>query len=155
MQQIINPDDILSAFYGRLNGDPVFRSMVQSIDKGPKRRNPPTGETRVENPSATIHLLTMPRDAELGDYRCTVIVNVYMDDLPTGQMDAKGLGERAARVQQLFDKAHLPTHPDGPLERDGMTFFAVYVMEPLILRSDVENEHFASVRISVIVKARS
>lgn len=145
---VINPDEILSVLFRRLNQDVVFSGMVQSIDKGPKRRN------AYANPAATVHILTMPIDAELDSYRSTVVVNVYMDDLATGQMDAQGLGQRAARVQYLFHKAHLPTHPEGPLVRPGLQFHTVYVQEPLFLPSDQENEHFASVRISVIVEAK-
>src|SRR5690625_2952290 len=129
---VLNPDDILSAFFARLNSDTGpggFATLVNSIDKGAKRRNPPPGEPRVINPSATVHVLTSPLDEELGTYRSTVVVNVYMDDLTTGQMDAQGLGLRAQRVQYLFHKAHLPTHPEGPLQRPGLRFHTVYVAE--------------------------
>src|SRR5690606_1831215 len=153
--RVINPDDILSALWDRLNGDPVFRGMVESINKGPKRPNPPPGETKPVNPSATVHPLTAPVDPELDSIRSTAVVNVYMDDLPTGQMDADGLGKRAQRVQYLFHKAHLPTHPEGPLTAPYLRFHTVYVMEPLFLPSDVEGEHLTSVRLSMIVSART
>lgn len=147
--RVINPDDILSALWGRLNGDAMFKGMVTTIVKGPKRR---TGYT---NPTAAVHLLTAPVDPELDSIRSTATVNVYMDDLPNGQMDADGLGTRAQRVQYLFHKAHLPTHPKGPLTAPYLRFHTVYVMEPLFLPSDVEGEHLASVRLSMIVSART
>lgn len=146
---IINPDDVLTALYQRLNADTVFRGMVNGIDKGPKRGS---GH---KNPSATVHLLTLPMDGELDTYRSTAVVNVYMDDLPTGQMDSSGLGQRAERVQYLFRRAHLPTHPEGLLTHPNVEFKTVYVMEPLLLPSDVEGEHVASVRIGMILKRRS
>lgn len=146
--RVINPDDILSALWGRLNGDPTFKSMVTTIVKGPKRR---IGHT---NPTATVHLLTAPVDPELDSIRSTAIVNVYMNDLPNGQMDADGLGKRAKRVQELFHKAHLPGHPAGRLTVPYLRFRTVYVTEPLFLPSDVEGEHLASVRLSMIVEAK-
>src|SRR5690606_3767574 len=136
MSGIINPDDILSAFYARLNGDSGpdgFRTMVPRIDKGPKRRKPTPPSTRPENPSATISLLTLPIDGETSVYRSTVIVNVYMDDLSTGQAAVQALGVAPARVQWLFHEAHLPAHPQGPLQRAGLRFHTVYVQEPLFL----------------------
>src|SRR5690606_4623846 len=147
--RVINPDDILSALWGRLNGDPTFKSMVTTIVKGPKRR---IGHT---NPTATVHLLTAPVDPELDSIRSTAIVNVYMNDLPNGQMDADGLGKRAERVQHLFHKAHLPTHPEGPLTAPYLRFHTIYVSEPLLLPSDIEGEHLASIRMSLIVSART
>lgn len=149
--KVINPDDILSAFYARLNtdtGEGGFRSMVNSIDKGPKRRN------GYSNPAATIHLLTMPIDAETDVYRSTAIVNIYVDDLSTGQAAAQALGGAAARVQWLFHGAHLPTHPAGPIQRSGIRFYEVYVSEPILpLPTDHEGEHLASVRIWMTVQA--
>lgn len=145
MLKIINPDDVLTALYRRLNRDAAFAAMVTAIDKGPKRAR---GYT---NPTATVHLLTAPVDDELSTMRSTAVVNVYMDDFETGQMNAKGLGDRAARVQYLFHRAHLPTHPEGALTHERLRFHTVFVQEPLMLRSDVDGEHFASVRVGMII----
>ena len=153
MRLPINTDHILSALYRRLNGDAVFRGMVLSIDKGPKRRVP-QGQDRPKNPSATVHVLTAPIDPELGTVRSTAIINIYMDDSKDGRMDAQGLGQRAERITYLFHKAHLPTHPAGRLEYDTLRFLAVYVEEAIPLRSDLEDEHLMSVRISLIVERK-
>lgn len=153
MKQPINPDYILSALYRRLNGDAVFRGMVLSIDKGPKRRVP-QGQSRPANPSATVHVLTAPIDPELDTVRSTAIVNVYMDDLVDGRMDAQGLGQRAERVTYLLHRAHLPTHPAGRLDYDTLRFLSVYVEEAIPLRSDIEGEHLMSVRVLLIVERK-
>src|SRR5690606_40576014 len=58
--------------------------------------------TNWTNPSCTVHILTAPTDPESQLQRSTVLVRIWMDDLPTGQADTKGLGERAARVAELF-----------------------------------------------------
>lgn len=142
----INQDDVLSAFYRVLNGDDTFRSLVNSIDKGPKRRNPPPGQERATNPSATIHVLTAPTDPETHLQRGTVLVRIWMDDLPTGQADTKGLGERAARVVDLFH------HRPPPHER--VWIRQCWVQEPLILPSDQAGEHMASIALHVTVGAR-
>ncbi|OUN01418.1 MAG: hypothetical protein BAA04_04840 [Firmicutes bacterium ZCTH02-B6] len=154
MKGVINPDDICSALYARLYGDAVFRSMVTSITKGPKRPNPPPGQNRPKNPSATVHVLTAVVDEELGSVRSTAVVNVYVDDLPSGQMDAQGLGQRSQRVQYLLHKAHLPGHPAGRLNDPYLRFHTVYVSEPLLLPGDVVGEHMASVRLNMILETK-
>jgi len=153
MKQPINTDHILSAIYHRLNGDVTFRSMVQSIDKGPKRRVP-QGQSRPINPSVTVHVLTAPIDPELSTVRSTAIVNIYMDDLADGRMDTQGLGQRAERVTYLLHWSHLPTHPVGRLDYDTLRFLSVYVEEAIPLRSDIEGEHLMSVRVSLIVERK-
>lgn len=151
---VINPDDVLSALYTRLNGDTTFRGMVNSIDKGPKRQNPPAGQDRLSNPSVTVHLLTNPMDAETDTMYATATVNVYVDDVTTGQADVKTLGELGARVKYIFNRAHLPVHPLGGITDPYVTFHSVYAVESLFLPSDLEGEHFVHVRISLIVKSK-
>jgi len=151
--QPINTDEILSALYARLNGDSVFRSMVVSIDKGPKRRVP-HGRDRPKNPSATVHVLTAPVDPELSTVHSTAIINVYRDDLADGRMDAQKLGEAGGRVTYLLHKAHLPTHPAGALDHPDVAFLAVYVEEAVVIRSDLDGEHVMSVRVSLIVQRK-
>lgn len=136
----INQDDILSAFYRVLNGDETFRGMVNSIDKGDKRR------TNWTNPSCTVHILTAPTDPESQLQHSTVLVRIWMDDLPTGQADTKGLGERAARVAELFH------HRPPPHER--VWIRQCWVQEPLLLPSDQAGEHMASIAIRVTVAPR-
>lgn len=153
MTQPINPDHILSALYRRLSGDPGFRSMVRTIDKGPRRRVP-AGQSRPANPSCTVHILTSPIDLELDTVRCTAVVNVYMDDLADGRMDALGLGQRAERVIHLLHRAHLPTHPAGRLEYDTLRFLVVHAQESLLLPSDLDGEHLVSIRVSLIVQRK-
>lgn len=151
--QPINTDHILSALYARLNGDSTFRSLVRSIDKGPKRRVP-HGQERPANPSATVHVLTAPLDPELSTVHSTALVNVYRDDLADGRMDSLGLGQAGDRVTYLLHKSHLPTHPEGPLDHPALRFLAVYVEEAIPLRSDHDNEHVVSVRTSLIVQRK-
>jgi len=142
----VNPDEILSALYRRLAEDAVFSALVNSIDKGPRRRK------GWINPSCTVHLLTSPVDPESNILRGTAVVNVYMDDVQ-GRADTKGLGARAVEVGRLFHWAHDPRHPDGPITREGLRFLRITVAEPLILASDQSNEHLVSVRIMLAVQA--
>lgn len=151
--QPINPDHILSALYRRLNGDAVFRGLVETIDKGPKRRVP-QGQARPKNPSCTAHVLTAPIDPELDTVRSTAIINVYRDDLFDGRMDALGLGQASDRVTYLLHKAHLSTHPAGRLEYDTLRFLSVYAEESIPLRSDLDGEHVMSTRVSLIVQRK-
>jgi len=151
---VVNPDDIFSAVYARLYGDSVFRSMVRSIDKGTDRVNPPPGQNRPVNPSATIHVLTAAMDPETDTVYSTVVVNVFMDALPTGQMDTDGLGQRAHRIAQLFHKAHFRSHALGQWQDPKLRFHSVYVEEPVFGQGHAAGEHMASVRISLIVQAK-
>jgi len=143
---VINPDHILSAVWAKLNGDTTFKALVPSIIKGAKRSESYTKKPRT--PTATVHLLTAPIDGETDAMRCTITINVYAADHPDGQMDSKFLGEVASRITTLFHKNYDLKHPN-------LVFKSVLVQEPLIgLKGEFEGEHFASVKIRMIVKSK-
>lgn len=148
-----NLDHILSALYRRLANDPVLKAKVRQFDKGPRRRTP-AGHKRPPNPSVTVNVISAPIDPEVGTIRCTAIVNMYGDALSDGRMDVLGLGDLAARVVHLLHEAHLPTHPEGRLEHEGLRFLAVYVQDSIPLPSDLDNEFLMSVRVSLIVERK-
>jgi len=93
-------------------------------------------------------------DPELSTVHSTALVNVYRDDLADGRMDSLGLGQAGDRVTYLLHKSHLPTHPEGPLEHPELWFHSVYVEEAISLRSDHDDEHVMSVRVSLIVQKK-
>ena len=141
---MINPDHILSTVWAKLNEDIAFRALVPSVTKGAKRSESYTKKPRT--PSATVNLLTAPIDGETDAMRCTITINVYVADHSNGQMDSKSLGEIASRVTKLFHKNYNLEHPN-------LVFKSVLVQEPLIgLRGEFEGEHFASIKIRMIVK---
>lgn len=141
---MINPDHILSVVWAELNRDTSFKALVPRIIKGAKR--PESYGVKPRIPTATVHLLTAPIDGETDAMRCTVTVNVYMHDLSDGQMDSKSLGEAASIVAGLFHKNYTLKHPN-------LVFKSVLVQEPLIgLKGEFEGEHFASIKIRMIVK---
>lgn len=143
---MINPDHILSTVWAQLNKDTTFKALVPSVIKGAKRSESYAKKPRT--PSATVHLLTAPIDGETDAMRCTITINVYMADHPDGQMDSKSLGEIASLVTTLFHKNYNLEHPN-------LVFKSVLVQEPLIgLRGEFEGEHFASVKIRMIVKSK-
>ena len=145
---MINPDHILTTVWAKLDEDAIFKSLVPDVVKGAKRP-----ESYTKNPStpiATVHLLTAPIDGETDAMRCTVVVNVYAADHSEGLMDSKFLGEAASRITALFHKNYNLKHPDLDL-----VFKSVLVQEPLIgLKGEFEGEHFASVKIRMIVKSK-
>jgi len=141
---VINPDHILSTVWAKLNGDAAFQALVPSVIKGAKRSESYTKKPRT--PSATVHLLTAPIDGETDAMRCTITINVYAADHSDGRMDSKFLGEAAARITTLFHKNYNLEHPN-------LVFKSVLVQEPLIgLKGEFEGEHFASIKIRMIVK---
>lgn len=141
---MINPDHILSVVWARLNEDATFKALVPRIVKGAKR--PESYAKKPRTPTATVHLLTAPIDGETDAMRCTITVNVYVDDYSDGQMNSKFLGEAASRVAALFHKNYNLKHPN-------LVFKSVLVQEPLIgLKGEFEGEHFASIKIRMIVK---
>lgn len=143
---MINPDHILSTIWAKLNKDTTFKALVPRIIKGAKR--PESYGVRPRTPTATVHLLTAPMDGETDAIKCTITINVYMDDHRDGQMDSKSLGEVASRITALFHKNYNLEHPN-------LVFKSVLVQEPLIgLRGEFEGEHFASVKIRMIVKSK-
>ena len=143
---MINPDHILSTVWAQLNKNTTFKALVPSVIKGAKRSESYTKKPRT--PSATVHLLTAPIDGETDAMRCTITINVYVADHSNGQMDSKSLGEIASRVTKLFHKNYNLKHPD-------LVFKSVLVQEPLIgLKGEFEGEHFASVKIRMIVKSK-
>ena len=143
---MINPDHILSTVWAKLNEDTTFKALVPSVIKGAKRSESYAKKPRT--PSATVHLLTAPIDGETDAMRCTITINVYMADHPDGQMDSKSLGEVASLVTTLFHKNYNLEHPN-------LVFKSVLVQEPLIgLRGEFEGEHFASIKIRMIVKSK-
>lgn len=143
---MINPDHILSTVWAKLNEDAVLKALVPSVVKGAKRPESYTKKPRA--PSATVHLLTAPIDGETDAMRCTITVNVYAPDHSDGRMDSKFLGEAAARITKLFHKNYNLEHPD-------LVFKSVLVQEPLIgLKGEFEGEHFASIKIRMIVKSK-
>jgi len=143
---VINPDHILSTIWAKLNEDTAFKARVPDVVKGAKRSESYT--KKPSTPSATVNLLTAPIDGETDAMRCTVTINVYVADHSNGQMDSKSLGEIASRVTKLFHKNYNLKHPD-------LVFKSVLVQEPLIgLKGEFEGEHFASIKIRMIVKAK-
>jgi len=143
---VINPDHILSTVWAKLNGDVAFQALVPSVIKGAKRSESYTKKPRT--PSATVHLLTAPIDGETDAMRCTITINVYAADHSDGRMDSKFLGEAASRITTLFHKNYNLEHPN-------LVFKSVLVQEPLIgLKGEFEGEHFASVKIRMIVKSK-
>ncbi len=138
---MVNPDHVLSTIWAEINSLPEFAGF-KSISKGAKRPG------RRANPAATIHLLTAPIDGETDAMRCTVTVNCYLDDLKNGEMDSVGLGRCANALLRHFHKNHSITHPE-------LDFKSILVLEPLIgLPGEFEKEHFASVKIRMIVKSK-
>jgi len=150
---MVNLDDVLSTFYARLNRDPEFRGMVRSITKGRTRPAPPPGKNRPENPSCTVFLLTAPMDPETGRYTATIIVNVFVDAHPSGEEDILTMGRIARRIQELFNRAHLPDHPAGQISEPGIIFDSIHVREPLFLPGDAEGEHTVSIYLTVNFRA--
>ena len=144
----VNTDDILKAFYQRLNKDPVFKSLVNSIDKGSKRVD------GFKNPSTTIHVLSAPRDGETDVVRATATINIYVDDTDKGRANTAFLGQCAERVQYLFHRADLNIHPEGAIEHPRLLFGDMTVSEALILKSQIEGEHVASINVHMIVRRR-
>lgn len=145
-----NPDHILSALFARLCRDAEFRSLVNSIDKGPRRVD------GWKNPSCTVNLLTASVDPYTHLMRATAIVNIYMDDTKTGRADSAGLGIRAQRAAQLLHWAQDPRHPLGPIQHPAIVFKRCTVSEPLgPLRSDHGDEHFVSLRVSLVVQQKA
>jgi hypothetical protein len=143
---VINPDHILSTVWAKLNEDTTFKARVPHVVKGAKR--PESYAKKPSAPSATVNLLTAPIDGETDAMRCTVTINVYVADHSNGQMDSKSLGEAASLVTKLFHKNYNLKHPD-------LVFKSVLVQEPLIgLKGEFEGEHFASIKIRMIVKAK-
>lgn len=143
---MINPDHILSTVWAKLNEDMAFKALVPHVVKGAKR--PESYTKKPSTPYATVNLLTAPIDGETDAMRCTVTVNVYVADHSNGQMDSKSLGEIASRVTKLFHKNYNLKHPD-------LVFKSVLVQEPLIgLKGEFEGEHFASIKIRMIVKSK-
>ena len=138
---MVNPDHVLSTIWAEVNSLPEFADF-KSISKGAKRPG------RRNNPAATIHLLTASIDGETDAMRCTVIVNCYLDDLAGGEMDSAGLGRCANALLRHFHKNYSITHPE-------LDFRSILVPEPLIgLPGEFEKEHFASVKIRMIVKSK-
>jgi len=145
---VINPDHILTTVWAKLNEDATFKALVPNVVKGAKRSESYTKKPRT--PTATVHLLTAPIDGETDAMRCTIAVNVYAADHSDGRMDSKFLGEAASRITALFHKNYNLKHPDLDL-----VFKSVLVQEPLIgLKGEFEGEHFASVKIRMIVKSK-
>jgi len=143
---VINPDHILSTVWAKLNEDIAFKALVPSVIKGAKR--PESYAKKPRTPTATVHLLTAPIDGETDAMRCTITVNVYAADHSDGRMDSKFLGEAASRITALFHKNYDLKHPN-------LVFKSVLVQEPLIgLKGEFEGEHFASVKIRMIVKSK-
>lgn len=143
---MINPDHILTTVWAKLNEDAAFKALVPCIIKGAKR--PESYAKKPRTPTATVHLLTAPIDGETDAMRCTIAINVYVADHSDGRMDSKFLGEAASLVTKLFHKNHNLKHPDLDL-----VFKSVLVQEPLIgLKGEFEGEHFASIKIRMIVK---
>lgn len=143
---MINPDHILSTVWAKLNEDIAFKALVPSVMKGAKR--PESYAKKPRTPSATVHLLTAPIDGETDAMRCTITVNVYAADHSDGRMDSKFLGEVASCITALFHKNYDLKHPN-------LVFKSVLVQEPLIgLKGEFEGEHFASVKIRMIVKSK-
>ena len=144
---MINPDHILSTVWAELNKNTAFKARVPHIIKGAKRPES-YAKKKPKTPSATVHLLTAPIDGETDAMKCTITVNIYVTDHPDGQMDSKSLGEIASLVTKLFHKNYNLKHPD-------LVFKSVLVQEPLIgLKGEFEGEHFASIKIRMIVKAK-
>ncbi|MDI9412085.1 MAG: hypothetical protein QM401_00710 [Bacillota bacterium] len=144
----VNTDDILTVFYQRLNKDPAFRGLVNSIDKGPKRVD------GFKNPSATIHVLSAPRDGETDVVRATATINIYVDDTDNGRANIAFLGQCAERIQYLMHRADLKLHPEGAIEHPRLIFGDMIAGEALILRSDIEGEHVASINVNMIIRRR-
>lgn len=144
----VNTDDVLSVLFARLNGDTTFKSVVNSIDKGPKRVD------GFKNPSATIHVLSAPRDGETDTVRAIATINVYADDTTTGRTNSALLGQCAERVQYLMHRADLKLHPEGAITHPRLIFGDIIAGEALILKSQIEGEHVASININMIVKRR-
>lgn len=145
----INPDDILTALFRRLNSSSEFKEKVKSLDKGTKRAE------GFGNPSATVFMLTGPVDGETDAMRCSVVVKVYVEDTNKGRANTAELGSIAKIVSSLFHKSHLALHPKGKLTHENLIFKSVLVQETLVgLVSELEGEHLASIVISVIVKGR-
>ncbi len=143
---MINPDHILSTVWAKLNEDTTFKALVPSVVKGAKRSESYT--KKPSTPSATVNLLTAPIDGETDAMRCTVTINVYVADHSNGQMDSQSLREAASLVTKLFHKNYNLKHPD-------LVFKSVLVQEPLIgLKGEFEGEHFASIKIRMIVKSK-
>lgn len=144
----VNTDDILTAFYRRLNGDAAFKGLVNSIDKGPKRVE------RYKNPSCTIHVMSAPRDGETDTVRATATVNVYVDDTDKERADTVLLGRCAERVQYLLHRADIKLHPEGAIEHERLIFKDMLTSDTLILKSQIEGEHVASINTNMIVRRR-
>lgn len=144
----VNTDDILTALFARLNNDPAFKSLVNSIDKGPKRVD------GFKNPSATIHVLSALRDGETDTVRATATVNIYIGDTAAGRANSVLLGQCTERVQYLLHRADLKLHPEGAITHPRLLFGDMIASEALILKSQIEGEHVASININMIVKRR-
>jgi hypothetical protein len=144
----VNTDDILSVIFARLNTDTIFKGLVNSIDKGPKR------VAGFKNPSCTIHVLSAPRDGETDTVRATATVNVYVDDTEAGRANTVLLGRCSERVQYLLHRADLKLHPEGAISHPRLLFGDMLTSDALILRSQIEGEHVASLNISMTVKRR-
>lgn len=144
----VNTDDILTAFWSRLNKDSVFKSLVNSIDKGPKRVD------AFKNPSGTIHVLSAPRDGETDTVRATATINLFVDDTDKGRANTALLGQCAERVQYLLHRADLKIHPEGAIEHPRLIFGDMVTGEALILKSQIEGEHVASINVNMIVRRR-
>lgn len=143
---MVNPDHVLSTVWAVLQNNSEFRALVPSVIKGAKR--PESYAKKKRTPSATVHLLTAPIDGETDAMRCTVTVNIYMNDQENGQVNSAALGNAATLVTKMFHKNYSITHPN-------LVFKSVLVQEPLIgLRGEFEGEHFASVKIRIIVKSK-
>jgi len=144
----VNTDDILSVIFARLNTDTIFKGLVNSIDKGPKR------VAGFKNPSCTIHVLSAPRDGETDTVRATATVNVYVDDTEAGRANTVLLGRCSERVQYLLHRADLKLHPEGAISHPRLIFGDMVAGEALILKSPIEGEHVASTNVSMTVKRR-
>lgn len=144
----VNTDDILSVLFARLNNDTVFKGSVNSIDKGPKRVD------KFRNPACTIHVLSAPRDGETDTVRATATVNIYVDDTDAGRANSALLGQCAERVQYLLHRADIKLHPEGVIQHPRLIFGDMIASEALILKSQLEDEHVASVNVNMIVKRR-
>lgn len=144
----VNTDDILSVIFARLNTDTIFKGLVNSIDKGPKRVD------GFKNPSATIHVLSAPRDGETDTVRATATVNIYVDDTAAGRANSALLGQCAERVQYLLHRADIKLHPEGAITHSRLIFGDMVAREALILKSQIEGEHVASININMIVRRR-
>ena len=146
----VNTDDILTALYRRLNGDAVFKGLVNSIDKGPKR----VDGFDFDKPSSTIHVLSAPRDGETDAVRATVTINIYVKDTNLGRANTTLLGQCAERVQYLLHRADIKLHPEGAIQHPRLIFGDMVASEALILKSQVEGEHVASINVLMMIKRR-